>query len=352
MNLTQTLQEQVLVATAECKPLNITAGNTKTFLGRAPQGEPLDVSGHRGILSYEPKELVITARCATPLREIEAALAEQNQMLAFEPPHFGDSATLGGTIAAGLSGSRRPYSGSARDFVLGARVLNGKGEILRFGGEVMKNVAGYDLSRLMAGSLGTLGVILDLSLKVSPIPAKEITLVRNSDIAGAIKRFNELAGKPLPLSGASCDGEQAYLRLSGAATAVDAARKALGGDIMDHGDVFWRERIREQGHTLFQGDTPLWRLSVPPGAPGLSLLSKYLTDWGGALRWVQSDRAPEEMFRAAAEIGGHASLFRGGDRQGPIHQPLAPQLMVIHQRLKQAFDPQGIFNPGRLYENL
>jgi len=349
MNLEQSLQERVLIAATDRQPLDITAGNTKRFLGRLPRGERLDVGGHRGILSYEPKELVITARAGTPLKEIEAALAEQGQMLPFEPPWFGDDATLGGTIAAGLSGPRRPYAGSARDFVLGARVLNGKGEILRFGGEVMKNVAGYDVSRLMTGAMGTLGILLDISLKVLPIPAKEITLVSLSDTPSAIKRFNELAGRPLPITAAACDGERAYLRLSGAQTAVDAASKALGGDRVDDGESFWKQRIREQRHAFFEGESPLWRLSVPPGAPGVSFQRKCLIDWGGALRWVRSDKPPEEIFHDVAEIGGHATLFRGGDRNGPVYQPLPAPLMTLHKRLKYAFDPQGLFNRGRLY---
>jgi glycolate oxidase FAD binding subunit len=352
MNMEQSLQERVIIAAADRTPLEITAGNTKRFLGRTPLGEPLDVSGHQGILSYEPKELVLTARCGTRLREIEQTLAEQGQMLPFEPPLFGDDATLGGAIAAGLSGPRRPYAGSARDFVLGARVLNGKGEILRFGGEVMKNVAGYDVSRLMTGAMGTLGVLLDISLKVLPLPASEITLVSGSDTPSAIKRFNELAGKPMPVSAAACDGERAYIRLSGAQTAVDAARKALGGDLFEEGDAFWQQRIREQEHAFFQGDTPLWRLSLPPGAPSVSLQRKCLIDWGGALRWIRSDKHPDEIFRGLAEIGGHATLFRGGNREGQIYQPLPAPLMTLHKRLKRAFDPQGLFNPGRLYAEL
>ena len=352
MNLERQLQEQIIEAASDRTQLNITAGNSKTFLGRSPRGERLDVSGHRGILSYEAKELVITARAGTPLSEIEATLAEKGQMLPFEPPYFGPDATLGGTIAAGLSGPRRPYAGSARDFVLGARVLNGKGEGLRFGGEVMKNVAGYDISRLMTGAMGTLGVLLDVSLKVLPIPASEVTLVSESDTASAIKRFNELAAMPIPLSAAACDGERAYIRLSGAQTAVDAARKRLGGDTLEEGKRFWQQRIREQGHAFFQGDTPLWRLSVPPGAPAVSIQHKCLIDWGGALRWVRSESPPEAIFDSVKTIGGHASLFRGGDRSGQIQQPLPAPLMGLHWKLKRAFDPQGLFNPGRLYEEL
>jgi glycolate oxidase FAD binding subunit len=352
MNLEQRLQEQIISAAAERTQLNITAGNSKAFLGRPPRGERLDVSGHRGILSYEAKELVITARAGTPLSEIEAALAEKGQMLPFEPPHFGADATLGGTIAAGVSGPRRPYAGSARDFVLGTRVLNGKAESLRFGGEVMKNVAGYDISRLMAGAMGTLGVVLDISLKVLPMPASEVTLVSDSDTASAIKRFNELAAMPVPISAAACDGERAYIRLSGAQTAVDAARKSLGGDLLEESTAFWQQRIREQGHAFFQGDAPLWRISVPPSVPVISTQHKCLIDWGGALRWVRSESDPEEIFDSVKAVGGHASLFRGGDRTGQIQQPLPATLMGLHWRLKRAFDPQGLFNPGRLYEEL
>jgi glycolate oxidase FAD binding subunit len=352
VNLSQQLQEQVIAAAADRRCLNITAGNTKTFLGRIPMGDPLDLSSHRGILNYEPKELVITALSGTPLTEIEAALAEQGQMLPFEPPHFGAAATLGGSIAAGLSGPRRPYAGSARDFVLGTRVLNGRGEILRFGGEVMKNVAGYDLSRLMTGAMGTLGVILDVSLKVLPMPAKEITLVSPHLPASALRHFGEWSGKPLPLSAAACDGEKAYIRLSGAATAVDAARKSLGGELLEDGDRFWREKIREQGHAFFRGQEPLWRVALPPSTPTDSLPGKCLIDWGGALRWLKTQRPPDEVFETAARMGGHASLFRGGDRQAEIYQPLPTALMGFHTRLKTAFDPQGLFNAGRLYAGL
>jgi glycolate oxidase FAD binding subunit len=352
VNRDQALQAQVIAAAAEHKRLNITAGNSKTFLGRPAQGEVLDLSAHRGILSYEPKELVITALSGTPLAEIEAALGEQGQMLPFEPPHFGPAATLGGTIACGLSGPRRPYSGSARDFVLGVRLLNGRGEILRFGGEVMKNVAGYDISRLMSGAMGTLGVMLDISLKVLPIPTREMTLVSSHTPLKALQRFSEWSGKPLPLTAAVCDGESAYIRLSGTASAVDAARQILGGEPLEDGERFWREKIREQGHAFFRGEAPLWRISVPPTTADGMFPGKCLIDWGGALRWLRTERPPDEIFAAAARAGGHATLFRGGERQGAVHQPLSPAIMGIHSRLKQAFDPQRLFNVGRMYAEI
>ncbi|MES9958696.1 MAG: glycolate oxidase subunit GlcE [Sedimenticola sp.] len=351
-DMEEALQEQVTTAAADGTQLNITGGDTKSFLGRNPQGSPLDVTGHTGILSYEPKELVITARCGTPLTEIENALREQGQMLAFEPPHFGHEATLGGTIAAGLSGPRRPYTGSARDFVLGTRILTGRGEILRFGGEVMKNVAGYDISRLMTGAMGTLGVILDVSLKVLPIPAKEITLVQSRGHEDALQAVNKWAGSPIPLSAACSDGERLYIRLSGAATAVSSAQEIIGGELMEDGNSFWTDRIREQGHAFFKGDTPLWRISVPASTSFDKLPGKCLIDWGGGLRWLMSDVDHRIIQDTATTAGGHATLFRGGDRQGNVYQDLPKPLMTIQQNLKRAFDPQGLFNPGRMYPEL
>lgn len=346
------LQSQVVTAAAAGTPLNITGHNTKAFLGRTPQGTPLDVTGHSGILSYEPKELVITARCGTTLAEIDAALAERGQMLAFEPPRFGDGATLGGTIATGLSGPRRPYTGSARDFVLGARILNGRGDIQRFGGEVMKNVAGYDISRLMAGAMGTLGVILDVSLKVLPIPAEEITLVQNRSHADALQAIGNWGRRALPISATCSDGERLYVRLSGAASAVASARDIIGGEVMAEGDAFWASRIREQQHAFFQDDAPLWRLALPANTPIDGLPGKCLVEWGGGLRWLKTQEAPQGIQEMAAAAGGHASLFRGGDRQGHVYQPLTKPLMALHRNLKHAFDPQGLFNPGRLYPEL
>ena len=351
-NTEQALRERVTDAAAEGIQLDITGCNTKRFMGRTPRGEALDVSGHTGILSYEPKELVITARCGTPLSEIEEALGKQGQMLAFEPPRFGDRATLGGTIAAGLSGPRRPYAGSARDFVLGVRLLNGRGEILRFGGEVMKNVAGYDVSRLVTGAMGTLGVLLDVSLKVLPLPARELTLVQSRSLDDALGAMNIWAGRPIPLSAACCDGERLYVRLSGAETAVASARAVIGGEVMEESDGFWNRRVREQGHAFFQGNTPLWRLSLPPSTPLGAVPGKCFIDWGGAQRWLRSEKDARTVREAAAASGGHATLFRDGDREGSVYHPLPEPLMRIHRDLKRAFDPQGLFNPGRMYPAL
>lgn len=324
-------------------PLAITGSNSKRFYVGAPSGELLDVTSHRGIVEYEPTELVITARAGTPLEEIERALAEKGQMLAFEPPRFGDSATLGGTIACGFSGPRRPYAGSARDFVLGVRIINGKGEVLRFGGKVMKNVAGYDIARLMAGSLGTLGVILEVSLKVLPRPASEMTLAFETHPAAAISTMNQWASQPLPLSAAAHGGETLSVRLSGVESAVRAARKRLGGEVVENGEVFWEE-IREHRRIFFRSGDPLWRVSVPPATAPLDLPGKWLVDWGGAQRWLISG-APDATIRAAAaKAGGHAAAFRKHARQGDSLTLVDPVARALQARIQQAFDPKSLFS--------
>lgn len=348
------LQDQVRGAAADQRPLRIRGGGTKDWYGQRLDGEILDTRAYSGIVDYEPTELVITARCGTPLAEIEAVLAERKQMLAFEPPHFGERATIGGTIAAGLSGPRRANSGALRDFVLGARLLDGKGEVLSFGGQVMKNVAGYDVSRLLAGSLGTLGLLLEVSVKVLPLAYREATLRFDMNEVDAIRRLNEWGGQPLPLSGSCWIEGVLALRLSGAQAAVDAAVRALGtahgGTIMADCAGFWAD-LRDQRHAFFNGDAPLWRLSVPSTAGALDL-GPQLIEWGGAQRWLRADgdAATAQRIRAAvAGCGGHATLFRGGDKSIGVFQPLAPALMKIHERLKAGFDPSNIFNPGRMY---
>jgi glycolate oxidase FAD binding subunit len=349
-------REQVLAAARERRPLRIRGGGTKDWYGQRIDGDILDTRAHAGIVDYEPTELVITARCGTPLADVEAALAERGQMLAFEPPHFGAGATFGGAVAAGLAGPRRAGSGAVRDFVLGARLMDGNGEVLRFGGQVMKNVAGYDVARLLAGSLGTLGLLLDVSVKVLPRAVREATL-RFDDIGeiAAIRKLNEWAGQPLPVS-ASCwhDGVLA-LRLSGAGAAVDHAIRvlgALGGSVMPDCARFWAD-VREGRHAFFAGDTPLWRLSVPSTVGAIVLGGPQCIEWGGAQRWLRApgDAASAQRIRATVTAaGGHATLFRGGDKSSGVFQPLAPAIARIHARLKASFDPAGVFNPGRMYE--
>jgi glycolate oxidase FAD binding subunit len=351
-DLTPLIQERIREAYGQRKPLEIVGGGSKRFYGRLPEGQVLDLSGHGGIIAYEPAELMLMARSGTPLVEIEAALAESGQMLAFEPPRFAAAATLGGTVACGLSGPRRPYVGAVRDHVLGVKCINGKGELLSFGGQVVKNVAGFDLFRLMAGALGTLGVLLELSVKVMPVAHAEQTLSLDVPAAMAIGVMNEWAGQPLPLSAACHDGERLFVRLSGASTAVEAARRCIGGEQCADGNAFW-ESVRELRHPFFGASPlPLWRLSVPSAAPPLPLAEACLLDWGGAQRWITSAEPAASIRQAAAAVGGHATLFRGGDRTGEVFHPLPDGLSEMHRRLKLAFDPERILNRGRLFRDL
>jgi glycolate oxidase FAD binding subunit len=346
-DLSRVLQDRVQAALADKTPLSIQAGGGKAFYGRRVTGEPLDVKGHAGIVSYAPTELVVTARCGTPLAELEAVLAQHGQMLPFEPPHFTTSATVGGMVAAGLSGPRRPWGGAVRDAVLGAKVLTGRGETLGFGGQVMKNVAGYDVSRLMAGSLGSLGVILEVSLKVLPKPAKEITLVQEADAGAALARLTAWQSRAWPLSASLHDGERLWIRLSGAHAGVNAARDALGGEEVAEMSIWTQSR--EQTLPFFQMNKPLWRLSVPPATPVLGLPGAWMTEWGGAQRWLASDAPAAGIRAAAAMAGGHATLFRGHDGTVEVFHPLPAPLLALHRRLKASFDPAGILNPGALY---
>ncbi|OON64369.1 glycolate oxidase subunit GlcE [Massilia sp. KIM] len=354
MQSIEQFQERVRAASLEKRSLRIRGGGTKDWYGQRLEGEILDTRAYSGIVDYEPTELVITARCGTPLAEIEAALAERRQMLAFEPPHFGEGATFGGMVAAGLSGPRRAASGALRDFVLGAKLLDGKGEVLSFGGQVMKNVAGYDVSRLLAGSLGTLGLLLEISVKVLPRPFAETTLRFRMGEAEAIRKLNEWGGQPLPIA-ASCwhDGVLA-LRLAGAQAAVEHAERTLGGERMADCGPFWAS-LREQRHPFFAGEGALWRLSVPSTTGPIALGGAQLIEWGGAQRWLragadaaEAEAEAETIRRAVAACGGHATLFRGGDKRVGVFHPVAPAVARIQARLKDAFDPSHIFNPGRM----
>lgn len=378
-DVSELLAEQVCEAFDANAAVRIAGGGSKLPLGREVEADPLVVTAHQGIVEYEPTELVVTARAGTPLAELEVTLADAGQMLAFEPPHLGEGATLGGTIACGLSGPRRPHAGSTRDFMLGVKMINGRGEILRFGGQVMKNVAGYDVSRLMVGAQGTLGVLLDVSLKVLPLPACERSVfIEMSDVV-AIEVMSWLAGKALPLS-AACHlpatderAGQLCLRLSGAEAAVDACvnliRHEQAGfpiEVMAEDDEwahrFWQD-LRERRLGFFEDEQSdetqfLWRLSLPPATPVFwgkrrdkkrsdELPGSCLIDWAGAQRWLKTNAPAEEVHEVVKSKGGYATLMMS---QATILPPLSPELTALHFRLKQAFDPNGILNPGRLYE--
>ncbi|MNN16969.1 putative FAD-linked oxidoreductase [compost metagenome] len=328
--------------------MRIQGSNSKAFLGRTTAGEILDTRSHRGIVSYDPTELVITARCGTPLSQLTQVLDAAQQMLPCEPPSFGDGATVGGMIACGLSGPRRPWSGSVRDFVLGTRVITGQGKLLRFGGEVMKNVAGYDLSRLMAGSYGSLGLITEVSLKVLPKPRQCLSISLEMDAERALLRLAEWGQQPLPISAACHDGSRLHLRLEGGEGSVSAAHERLGGERLES---CWWDDLNEQRLSFFDEDQPLWRLSLPHNTPLLSLPGRQLIDWGGAQRWLKSDAEAAYIRQVVDEVGGHATCFSHGLTDTPF-QPLPPALMRYHRNLKQQLDPRGIFNPGRLYAEL
>lgn len=263
----------------------ISGGASKRhLLGRDCGADALDVSGHRGILDYQPAELVLTARAGTPLADIIDALDEHRQILPFEPPTFGRRATLGGTLACNLNGPARPWGGSIRDAVLGLQLINGRCERLTFGGKVMKNVAGFDVSRLQAGALGTLGVLSEVTIKVLPRPQETLTLRYSMAADSAVQVMNQRAGEPKPLSGALWVDGHLYLRLAGASRAVRSAAAQWGGEVLSDDGGVW-EALREMTLPYFAGTAPLWRLSMQSSAPADERLGPILIDWGGAQRW-------------------------------------------------------------------
>lgn len=338
-------RDQIRAARADHTALLIQGSGSKRFLGPAKPVpmQLIDTRDHHGIVHYDPTELVLTARAGTSLALIEAALAEHRQMLAFEPPHLGPGATLGGAVASGLAGPRRPWAGAVRDFVLGCRLVDAEGELLRFGGEVMKNVAGYDLSRLMAGSYGSLALIADVSLKVLPVPRARKNLSLAMNASQALQALAQWRQTPLPLSAACHDGQQLHLRLEGGEGSVADAALHLGGEPLDEG--FW-QALNEQRHRFFASG-PVWRLALPPGCPELALPGQQWLDWGGCQRWLCSDEPAQRILQAAKEAGGHARPWR--NVPGQVPHALEPRLLPLHQRLKAAFDPHGVFNPGWLH---
>jgi glycolate oxidase FAD binding subunit len=347
-DLTEVLADQVREAAARGAPLKIVGGNSKAFCGRRTEGEILDVSPHRGVIAYEPSELVITARSGTPLSEIEARLAVHGQRLAFEPLNFSEASTLGGVVAAGLAGSRRPFAGAVRDCILGVTVLDGRGRRLRFGGEVFKNVAGFDAFRLMSGAMGRLGVLLDVSLRLTPIPRAMRNLAFEIAWPDARRRLTALLRRALPLSGAIHDGDRLHLRLEGGETAVDEAAADLGGEASP--PEFWEDARRMRLGVL--AAPRLWRLSVPQASAIDGLEGRWLMNWAGAERWLVSEAPAAQIRGAARTAGGHATLFRGAIDDEEIFEPLEPSLLALHQRLAAALDPASVLNPGRMYMEL
>jgi glycolate oxidase FAD binding subunit len=349
------LAERIRAAGAARARLRICGGGTKDFYGGPLEGEVLHTQVYAGIIDYEPNELVITARAGTSLSAIESAMRARGQMLAFEPPRFAPGGTLGGAIACGLSGPRRPYTGAARDLVLGMKVLDGTGEHLAFGGQVMKNVAGFDVSRLMTGALGTLGVITEISLKCLPVPREEATVAFECSADESIRRSNEWGGQPLPLSATCFHGGRLSVRLSGARPAVEAAIAKLGGEVQPDAGGFWTS-VRDHSHRFFveaaKQRCPLWRLSVRSTAPYTDLGGEQLVEWGGALRWLAAgERVDAGKLRAwAASQAGHATLFRADEKGAGAFHPLEPAVAGIHRKLKAVFDPHGVFNHGRFVE--
>ncbi len=359
-DITDNLRERVAEAMTTGATLRLVGGDSKSFYGCEvdPSATTLEIAGHRGITNYQPTELTLTARAGTPLSELRAALDDAGQMLPFEPPAFdgcdGALATLGGTVACGLSGPARPFNGACRDFLLGTRIINGRAQVLRFGGEVMKNVAGYDLSRLMVGALGSFGVILDASFKVLPKPAVTRSFSAACDLETALATMREKRMQYLPLTGASYVGERLHYRLAGATSSVNECAQIFHNDIAGEEDdgSHW-QALREHTHPFFDDTRPLWRLALPPGTGPITVDSSsadQIVDWCGQQRWLLSD-APADIIQACARrAGGHATRFRRGDRN--LFQDGEPSIQLLQTRLKAAFDPSGLFNPGKLAAGL
>jgi len=328
-------------------PIDIAGAGTKSFLGRpSPAATTLDVTGHRGIIEYDPAELILVARAGTPLQELQDTLDSRQQMLGFEPPFSAQGATLGGAVAAGLAGPRRAYSGAVRDFILGASFVNGKGEIITSGGKVMKNVAGFDLFRPMAGAMGTLGVLLKAALRIVPRPEAEETLLHEeNDETAALEKMNRWALQTQAISAAAWDGSNIRIRLSGSPAGIAHGRAQIGGEILTESG-YWND-LNNFRLEFFKQQGRLWRIALAPMSGPIGINSPQLIDWGGAQRWLMSDEPADDIRARVARLGGHASCY-SDDPAVPTFQPLQGDLLALNQRLKAALDPAGILNPGRL----
>jgi len=343
------LATQVAAVAATGGAVEIVGSGSKRFYGEQIEGLAIETAAHSGVIDYDPAELVITMRAGCRLRDVEALLAQNRQMFGFEPPHFGADATIGGMVASGLAGPRRAFAGSIRDFLLGAKILDGRGEILQFGGRVIKNVAGFDVSRLLVGSLGTLGVILEVSIRVVPVFETEATLAFRHDTADEhIRWINQLGSEPYPISASLWSGGASHLRLSGSEQGVRHATGLLGGDSV----VPQWDAIQEQTHEFFVPQQPLTRISLPPASSDLSPQAPQMIEWGGAQRWLRGDVDIESLRRQAEPLGGSVCAFRGHAGAIPVFQPPAPAMLKLQRGIKSSFDPAGIFNIGKLYPGL
>ncbi len=341
-------QSQIKAAAAKGAKLAIRGSGSKTFCSPVATGDVLDTREHAGIVEYEPNELVIVVRCGTRIADVEKTMADAGQMLAFEPPHFGDGATIGGMVASGLSGPRRPYAGALRDFVLGCKVLDGKGDHLSFGGKVMKNVAGFDVSRLLTGSQGTLGVITEAAFKCLPLPKAQQTRVFEFDAQTAIERMNRWYAEANPITATTWVAGKLYVRLAGAEPAVQSAASTLGGELLAIDADWWRD-WREQKHAFFAGELPVTRVACKSTAPWGDLANdadNQAIDWGGAQRWVRNSSTALPAIREWARAqGGHASVYRGATTEAERSAALQPALADIHAKIKASFDPYNVFSP-------
>lgn len=360
------LAGRLRAAAAGRQSLRLVGGGTKDFLGNALCGEPLvlrelatvEAEALLAAVDHDAAELVVTAPALLPLAMLEQVLAAAGQQLPFEPPRFAAGGTVGGCVAAGLSGPRRrsagPWQGSVRDFLLGARVVDGQGRVLTPGGRVMKNVAGFDLARAMAGSFGILGVLTEVSIKVLPVPPAERTLVFEVDEARALAMTAGWTSLPLPVSATAWRTGRLWVRLAGAGSAVAAAASVLGGQEVAAAQAPW-ESLRDQTDDWFQAPGALWRCSLPANAPSLALPGEQVIEWGGCQRWLRTHSSAEAVRARVTALGGHATLFRGASPQqrvAGVFTPLPPALLHLHARLKHEFDPAGILNPGRLVTGL
>lgn len=350
------LREQIEQARDAKTSLRIRGGGTKDFYGGPLMGEVIDMTCCNGVIDYDPGELVLTARAGTRLADLRTLLEQHNQQLPFDPPSFGLGATLGGAVASGLCGPKRMMYGPVRDHVLGVTVLDGRGRVLRFGGRVIKNVAGYDISRVMAGALGTLGILLDITVRLVPLPAAQQTLRFELTERAAIKKINRLQGQPGPWGASVWNDGHLHLQLAGADAAVRKAASQLGGQPLADSDAadMWND-LREQQSLYFiekPASTVLWRVAVPSTSPSLDLRGRQLIEWGGGQRWLYGESIQDTVRVRATQLGGHATIFRGGNRSEEIFTPLHPKLFSIQKSLKEVFDPHRIFNPSRLYSGI